>query len=118
MWWQLLNKKELGACKSPGRNPNGLQHGARANGPTDGDTAPWEILDAHLFRRFLSTQKEFRGGTGVIGSSTKFWFEPYIERPNPTLHVAKTSILVKLGSRIRGGAEVELDLDSSLVWTS
>jgi hypothetical protein len=47
-WRWLLNKKELGACKSPGRNPNGLQHGTRANGPKDGDTAPYQILDAHL----------------------------------------------------------------------
>jgi hypothetical protein len=48
----------------------------------------------------------------------QFWFEPYIERPNPTPYVARASILVKLGSRIRCGVEVELDMDSSLVWTS
>jgi hypothetical protein len=48
----------------------------------------------------------------------KFWFQRYIEHPNPTLYVARTSILVKLGSGIRGGVEVELDMDSSLVWTS
>jgi hypothetical protein len=58
-WRRLLNKRELGACKSPGRNPNELQHGTQANGPTDGDTAPRQILDAHLCRRFPSTQKEF-----------------------------------------------------------
>jgi hypothetical protein len=40
MWRLLLNKKELGVCKSLERNPNGFQHGTRANGPTDGDTAP------------------------------------------------------------------------------
>jgi hypothetical protein len=45
----------------------------------------------------------------------KFWFQPYIERPNPTQYVARASILVKLGSGIRGGVEVELDMDSSLV---
>jgi hypothetical protein len=48
----------------------------------------------------------------------KFWFQPYIERPNPTLYVARTSALVKSGSGIRGGVEVELVMDSSLVWTS
>jgi hypothetical protein len=94
-WWWLLNKIELGACKSPGRNPNGLQHGTRANGPTDGDTAPWQILDAQLCRWFLSTQKEFWGGTGAIGSSMKFWFQPYIEHPNLTPYVTKASVLVK-----------------------
>jgi hypothetical protein len=47
----------------------------------------------------------------------KFWFQPYIERPNPTPYVAWASILVKSGSGIRGGVEVELDLDSPLVWT-
>jgi hypothetical protein len=45
----------------------------------------------------------------------KFYFQPYIESPNPTPHVARASILVKSGSAIRGGVEVELDLDSSLV---
>jgi hypothetical protein len=48
----------------------------------------------------------------------KFWFQPYIERPNPNPYVARVSILVKSGSGIRGGVEVELDMDSSLVWTS
>jgi hypothetical protein len=48
----------------------------------------------------------------------KFWFQAYIEHPNPTPYVASASILVKSGSGIRGGVDVELDLDSSLVWTS
>jgi hypothetical protein len=48
----------------------------------------------------------------------KFWFQPYIECPNPTPYVARASILVKSGSGIRGGVEVELDLDFSFVWTS
>jgi hypothetical protein len=95
IWRRLLNKKELGACKSPGHNPNGFQHGTRASGPTDGDIALWQILDAHLFRRFQSTQKAFWGGTGAIGSSMKFWYQPYIKCPNPTPYVARVSILVK-----------------------
>jgi hypothetical protein len=45
----------------------------------------------------------------------KFWFQSYIERPNPTPYVATASVLVKSGSTIRGGAELELDMDSSLV---
>jgi hypothetical protein len=48
----------------------------------------------------------------------KFWFQPYIERPILTSYVARESVLVKSGSGIRGGVEVELDMDSSLVWTS
>jgi hypothetical protein len=72
MWRRLLNKKELEACKSPRCNPNGFQHGTRANGLTDGDTAPWQILDAHLCRWFPSNQKAFWGGTGAIGRSMKF----------------------------------------------
>jgi hypothetical protein len=47
----------------------------------------------------------------------KFSFQPYIEHPNPTPYVARASVLVKSGSEIRGGVEVELDMDS-LVWTS
>jgi hypothetical protein len=43
---------------------------------------------------------------------------PYIEHPNPIPYVARASILVKSGSEIRGGVEVELDMDSFLVWTS
>jgi hypothetical protein len=48
----------------------------------------------------------------------QFWFQPYIELPNPTPYMARALILVKSGSEIRGRVEVELDLDSSLVWTS
>jgi hypothetical protein len=53
----------------------------------------------------------------------KFWFQPYIERPNPTRpnptpYMARAPILVESGSEIRGGVEVELDMYSSLVWTS
>jgi hypothetical protein len=48
----------------------------------------------------------------------KFKFQPYIERPNLTPYVARAIILVKSGSGIRGGVEVKVDLDSSLVWTS
>jgi hypothetical protein len=48
----------------------------------------------------------------------KFWFQPYIEPQNLTPYVARASILVKSGFGMRGGVEVELDLDSSLVWTS
>jgi hypothetical protein len=118
IWQWLLNKKELGACKSPGRNPNAFQHGTRANGPTDGDIAPWQILDANLCRSFLSTHKEFLGVTGAIGSSMKFWFQPYIERPNLTPYMVRASILVNSGSGIQGWVEVELDMDSSLVSTS
>jgi hypothetical protein len=48
----------------------------------------------------------------------KFWFQPYVERPNPTAYVSRESILMKSGSGIRGGVKVELDMYSSLVWTS
>jgi hypothetical protein len=48
----------------------------------------------------------------------KFWFEPYIEHPSLTPYVARMSILMKSGSGVRGRVEVELDLDSSLVWIS
>jgi hypothetical protein len=67
-WRWLLNKKELGACKSPGRNPNRLQHDTRASSPKDGDAA-----HVHLFPQFPSTQKEFWGRTSAIGSLIKFW---------------------------------------------
>jgi hypothetical protein len=111
-------QKGVRGVQAPGCNSNGLQHGTRANVPTDGDTTPWQILDVHLCRWFPSTQKEFWGGTSAIGSSMKFWFQPYIELPNPTLYVARASVLVKSGSGIWGEVEVELDMDFSLVWTS
>jgi hypothetical protein len=48
----------------------------------------------------------------------EFWFQPYIEHPNLNPYVARVSVLVKSGSGIRGGVEVELDMDSSLMWMS
>jgi hypothetical protein len=78
------------------------------HGPTAQQTVTQHhdrFWNAHLYQRFPLTQKEF-------------WFQPYIERPNPTPYVARASILVKSVSGIRGGVEVELDMDSSLVLTS
>jgi hypothetical protein len=116
-WQWLLNKKELGACKSPGRNPNGLQHDTRASGSKDGDAAPWLILDVHLFRRFPSTQKDFWCGTSVIRSLMKLWFQPYIECGNLTPYVGWVSNLRQTAPALRGGLEVELDWVSNLACT-
>ena len=48
-----LFMKTLGSCKTPGRAPNGPKLDTWSNGPKDGVAAPWQILDADLFRRFL-----------------------------------------------------------------
>jgi hypothetical protein len=75
-WRRLLNKRELGACKSPGRNPNGLQHGTRANGPTDGDIAPCQILDAHLCRNptiYRTSKSNSLCDRGVSFGEVRFW---------------------------------------------
>ena len=39
--------------------PNGPKHDTWSNGPKDGVIAPWQILDADLFRRFLLIPKGF-----------------------------------------------------------
>ena len=56
---QRLFMKTLGSCKTPRRAPNGPKHDTRSNGPKDGVVAPWQILDADLFRRFLLIPKIF-----------------------------------------------------------
>ena len=47
-----LFMKTLGSCNTPGRAPNGPKHDTWSIGPKDGVAAPWQILDADLFRRF------------------------------------------------------------------
>ena len=54
----------MAAIYSLGRDPldvppNGPKHDTRSNGPNDGVAAPWQILDADLFRRFLLIPKGF-----------------------------------------------------------
>ena len=43
----------------PRRAPNGPKHDTRSNGLKDGVAAPWQILDADLFRRFLLIPNSF-----------------------------------------------------------
>jgi hypothetical protein len=38
----------------------------------------------------------------------KFWFQPYVERLNPTPYVARASVLVKKDSGIRGGLKFDI----------
>ena len=88
MWWQLLNIWGLGRDLPPWSHPYGLQHDTRATGPKDGGAAPWQILDVHLFRRFLLTHKEFGHETSAIGKCVSLAFHPYVERPKRTPYVA------------------------------
>ena len=39
--------------------PDGPKHDTQSNGPKDGIAAPWQILDADLFRRFMLILKVF-----------------------------------------------------------
>ena len=41
--------KGLRVVAYPRRAPNGPKHDTRSNGPKDGVTAPWQILDTELF---------------------------------------------------------------------
>ena len=56
---QRLFMKTLGSCKSPRHTPNGPKLDTWSNGPKDGVVAPWQILDADLFRRFPLILKGF-----------------------------------------------------------
>ena len=54
----------MAAIYSLGRDPldvppNGPKHDTRSNGPKDGVAAPWQILDADLFRQFLLISNSF-----------------------------------------------------------
>ena len=79
-----------------------------------GDATPWQILDVNLFRRFPLTQDDFRHETGAIGSSMKFRFQPYKERPKPTSYATWASILVRTAPGLRTGLELELLWASTL----
>jgi hypothetical protein len=78
-----------------------------------GDTAPWQILDVNLFRRFLLTQDEFWHDTRAIGSSMKFCFQPYIERTKPSPYATWASVLLRTTPGLRTGLELELLLAST-----
>ena len=83
-------------------------------------------MDVNLFRRFPLTQDAFWHETGAIGSSMKFWFQPYIERPNPSSYTTWASFLLHtapglefeliwvfiLGTRIGLALNLLVDLDT------
>ena len=92
---------------TPWNRPYGLQDDTQANGPKDCVAAAWQILDIHLFQRFLSTPNEFRPQTGVIRSSMKLSFHPYKEHPKRTPYVAWASIFVWAAPGLRDGLKLE-----------
>jgi hypothetical protein len=73
-----------------------------------GDTAPWQILDVNLFRRFSLTQDKFWHETGAIGSCMKLCFQPYVERPKSTPYATWASVLLRTASGLRTGPELKL----------
>jgi len=78
--------------------------------PKDGVTAPWQILDVHLFWRFLSTLMEFGHETSSIASSAKLSFHAYKQHPYWTLCAAWASFLVRATTELRDGLEHDLGL--------
>jgi hypothetical protein len=105
-----------GSCSNPRTCPHGLRHDTRANGPKGGDAAPWQILDVHLFQWFPSTQMEFGYETSAIGSSIKFTFQPYKERPKRTPYEVVASVASWPSHAVRNQRpkRVPLDLFPSL----
>ena len=55
----LYDYKGLRVSPTLDAPPNGPKHDTRSNGPKDEVAAPWQILDADLFRRFLLILKGF-----------------------------------------------------------
>ena len=51
--------KVLGSSPTLDAPSNGPKHDTWSNGPKDGVVAPWQILDADLFRRFRLILKVF-----------------------------------------------------------
>ena len=66
--------KVLGSSPTLDAPPNGPKHDTQSNGPKEGVAAPWQILDADLFRRFLLIPKRVR-----IGFLIKLSFHPYMD---------------------------------------
>ena len=62
---------------------------------------PDQILDVKLFRLFLSIPDEFGVETSTIGRVLKLSFQPYKERPNPTLYATWASILLRAVPGVR-----------------
>jgi hypothetical protein len=77
------------------------------------DAALWHILDVNLFRRFPLTRDEFWHETSSIGSSMKFLFQPYTERPKPTPYATWAFDLLRIAPELRTGLELELLLAST-----
>ena len=46
----VYDYKVLGSSPTLDAPPNGPKHDTRPNGPKEGVAAPWQILDADLFR--------------------------------------------------------------------
>jgi hypothetical protein len=113
MWRRIVNIWGLGRGWPPWMHPYGLQHDTRANSPKDSGAAPWQILDVHLFRRFLLIQMEFYCRTGAIGSSINS-LSIHIKRPKWTLYATWASFLARAARGLQGGFELELFWTSTL----
>ena len=72
--------KVLGSSPTLDASPNGPKHNTRSNGPKEGVAAPWQIMDANLFRRFPLISKRFWCETTWIDFLIKLSFHPYVDR--------------------------------------
>ena len=73
--------------------PNGPKHDTRSIGPKDSVAAPWQILDADLFRRFPLGPVEFGHETKTIGWLMKLDFHAYVGHRKWSLDASWASIL-------------------------
>jgi hypothetical protein len=94
--WRLLNKRELGVCKSPERNPNGLQHGTRPKRrwhrtlsdsrcplvltiPVDSegilrwDQCHWKLYEILVPTVYRTSKSDSVCGQGISFGEVRFW---------------------------------------------
>ena len=110
--------KVLGLSPTLDTPPNGPKHDTRSNGPKDGVAAPWQILDADLFRRFPLILKGFRCETTCIGFLIKLAFQPYMDHRKWGPDASWVTSLRQTGPRGRGRLKIMLDQTFGSCWTS
>jgi hypothetical protein len=81
---------------------------------TDGDAAPWQILNVDLFQLFPLTPVEFGPETKAIAYFMKLVFHLYVDRRKRSPYASRAPVLLQVGPEGWGKLELELDWASVL----
>jgi hypothetical protein len=75
-------------------------------------------LNVDMFQRFSFTPNEFLDETRWVRKHVSLNFHPYKQRQKQSPYASWGSVLVRASLGLQGGVEVELNLDSVLLWMS